>query len=254
MIYVGTAQTRVDKNSYNGWEGKLSGTLPDIVVGAEILKSKVRKNFILKDEETTVKGYIQLFTEVSKIAEPGELIVWWDSGHGCQRLQSAYQEEGFVADQGIAAFDGIISDNQVAKLLGMFKGNRIVYGCDRCHSGSMYRNSSKVNPSVKAVPREIQKAFTAYDYKLRDRFFPVDAALKSDLKYFGACQENQYAMDLGYNGKFTYEFWACYKKNGNVPYISLFRDMLSKFPPTQTPKYTNLSTNKKFNTELAFTV
>ncbi|GEM_PF-6380187 len=250
MIFLGTAQSHVNPQNWYGWSGDLSGTIPDILLAADILKPKLRKTYILKDEETTINGYIQVFSELSKIVEPGELVVWWDSGHGCDGLQTSFFEDKFQADQGIAAYDGIISDNQISKLLGMFTKGKIVYGCDRCHSGSMYREVKKMN--TKALPKDIQSQLSPYDYTSKDNLFPQDTTLKVPLKYFGACQVNQVADDLGYNGRFTYEFWSCYKKNKNLPYVSLYNKILSKFPRTQTPKYTNLSSDKTFNTEKAF--
>jgi len=252
MIFLGTAQSKVNPQNWYGWSGNLAGTIPDILLSAETLKPKLRKTYILKDEETTVEGYIQLFSEVSKIVEPGELIVWWDSGHGCDGLQTSQLEDNFQADQGITAYNGIISDTQIAKLIGMFKQGKLVYACDRCHSGSMYREIKKT--SAKALPKPIQAQLTAYDYQQRDFLFPQDTTLKIPLKYFGACQVNQTADDLGYNGRFTYEFWSCYKKNRNLPYISLYNKMLSKFPSNQTPKYVNASSDKIFNTEKAFNI
>lgn len=249
MIYLGTAQSHVNPKNWYGWSGPLSGTVPDILLGADILKDKVRKTFILRDEETTVEGYIQVFKEISAIMED-ELLVWWDSGHGVEKLsQSSDEDTYFTPDQGIAAYDGIISDNQVAALLGTLTKGRVLFACDRCHSGSMYRAVKKTS---KAVPKLITSNLTAYDYDKRNILFPTSTTLKVPLKYFGACQENQTAMDMGYNGKFTAEFWSCYKKNRNLPYISLYREMLGKFPATQTPKYVNRSSDKIFNTEVAF--
>ncbi len=276
-FYIGTALRTVDPNMWWGWSGLLKGTESDVKLTESKLKMFGYESNTLLTKDCTVENLISLHKEVANKAMDGDIVVWWHSGHGVAGLfdggtgENNGDKNNDLRDEGIVLYDLIFTDNMIEKTLAMYKkGVRIFVGFDTCHSGQMYRFAPMyMNAFVeeygndiafKYLPEEIElkaKAnyANAYDFQHIHSLLPKSKTWDADVKIIGACQANQYAADLGFNGLFTARFWECYEQNKNLPYVELFRRMLPNFPPNQTPTYyTKRGNSRKFNTEPIFTI
>lgn len=276
--YIGTALRTVDPKMWWGWDGQLAGTVPDIILTQKKLEKLGYESHILLTQKCTVENVIKLHVEIANKAVAGDIVVWWHSGHGADKISDGAEGEtggktnDIDFDEAIALYDVMMTDNQIARTLSMYKkGVRLVVAFDTCHSGQMYRFIPDYKNSLyaefgeqvkmKYVPRDIQDLATlkiknAEDFAPAYSLLPKSPTIKADLKVYGACQVNQTAADLGTNGFFTKVFWNVYDDfGGKLPYVTLHKKMLPKCPSDQTPSYyTQKGNSTRFNNENVFTI
>lgn len=236
----------VNPDAYFGWNGELQGIDIDLINIQKIANSP--NSTIQRNENATISNFKSNISTLAKKAEYGDRVVIYFSGHGTYIEDSSYKEDSFLHDQAICLYDGLVSDNEIFNLLALFRpGVNIVLIVDSCHSGSMYKYYKPSQLTNKSMPTKILSKFTPVVYQRANK---IDA----NLKYFGACQENQYSYATPYGSLFTYNLFNTFKKYPKLPYKTLFYKMinLNLFPTEQSPKYINLSKSQSFDTEIAF--
>lgn len=142
--------------------GNLCGPGKDIQDMNAILKSKYgfTEIYILKDQEASREAILQnLEKHLIEEAKPGDICLFFYSGHGSKVKNSASNEEDKY-DESIVPADSYkgakdIRDKELAELYhrALDKGVILTIISDSCHSGSNARGSGyPVNERVRALP------------------------------------------------------------------------------------------------------
>lgn len=238
--------SNVSPLAYFGWNGELPGIDLDLINIQSLAKSD--KEFIARDNIASAINFKKTVSDVAKIAEYGDRVTIYFSGHGTYIEDSVYKEDAFLHDQAICLFDGLLTDNEIFNLLAQFRpGVNLILIIDSCHSGSMYKLYQTGSKIPKSMPIKVLEKMKPVNYNRPNK-------IVANLKYFGACQENQYSYATPSGSLFTYNLYNTHKQFPKLPYKTLFYKMLNLklFPPEQSPKYTNLSKSQSFDTEIAF--
>lgn len=186
----------VDRVSYRGWGGELTGAVNDANDIANIAAEKGFDNqFILLNETATKQNFHNYLCLIAnKIEVGGNLLITY-SGHGGQVLDRN-KDEFDNQDETWCLYDGQITDDEIKLYLSQMKGVHIILISDSCHSGTIAKSLSSPGRS-KAMPIQYQVAVKTPD--------PIIKTKKTyaDLVTLSACQDNQVSWDVGENGLFT---------------------------------------------------
>lgn len=233
-FYLGIALSHVDSRRYNGWEGKLGGTIPDVKLFEKNLSLRGFKTQLVLDGAATRSNVSRVLNQYAENAKAGDLVCIAYSGHGNNVLDTT-GEENDGQDETWVLWDGEFIDDELWLILKKFKpGVRVLMFSDSCHSGTMYRNARR-DTTLKVI-------------EMAD-----SENLDCHLKYFGGCLDAQFSMDMGNNGLFTRTLWGSVYKNRKMTYDMLFKRLYDRMPPDQKPTYHNMGTIiEKFNTDDIF--
>lgn len=253
----------VSPSKYNGWDGRLSDTHLDSKSFTDRLANKF-ECYSISDKSATISAVINAFKDLAQISMPDDLVIITYSGHGAIDPSSTYMENELTMDQAWCLFDGLLKDNQIHKLLTLFKkGVRVVLFSFCCHSGSMYKSLEPgkilaANWVPKFMPRK-QEETKQLSADWTDSYLQK-IGCKQDIvahfKYFGSCQNNQYSYSTGFGDAGCIAWWKAWETSKKTPYVLIFKNIfrLGLTPAYQTPVYQNLSKNREFNNEYAFKI
>jgi hypothetical protein len=142
----------VDPAAYSGW----SGPLADCELDSRNMASAwsalgVPVHQLLTARATIANVQRTVAYAAGQLAEGGLLLIH-TSGHGGQwRDTSGDEADGL--DEYLCLYDGGLSDDVInAMLEAMTKPIRILWICDTCNSGTMYRTTEPVEFDTAAVP------------------------------------------------------------------------------------------------------
>jgi len=94
----------------------------------------------LVDRQATRTNVLKALEEVSRIAGPDDLFVFFFSGHGDRTDRSSRQAaDPDGLDETITLYDGDISDDEMNKLLGPIRA-RVLFALDACFSGGFSKD------------------------------------------------------------------------------------------------------------------
>lgn len=237
--YLGIALETVDPNKYGGWDGYLSGTVPDVHLFERELSKRGFEIDLLLTKDATINNVQRKFEEYAKKLTSSDLFVVHYSGHGgYYQDQNGDEDDG--RDETWCLYDGEMLDDIIWEYLKLLpEGCRVLMFSDSCHSGTVYK---EVGPP----PSQRKIKFDG---------------LKCTLKFFGGSRDNQTSADLGVNGLFTLTFWNRLryleekypKKSINPSYI--YRELVKVMPRDQQPTYFNEGPlNMKFNKKHIFKI
>ena len=239
---------RVDPKFYAGWSGPLNACENDARHMSHMLETKGYTTNVLLTRNATRANFFGAVGQITSVALPGDIVVISNSSHGSQ-VPDYDNDEADAMDETICLYDGQVVDDELEACWAMFApGVRIMFISDSCHSGTMARlmgaqSAVLVQPGSKAAPPEIAAA-TAIQNEGMYRAIASNPVvrerkpIKAHLLAFGACQDNQTAMDGAVNGAFTGALLRAVRDYPKDSLGHIIKRVQRALPPTQTPKYT----------------
>jgi subtilisin family serine protease len=250
----------VDPEHYEGWNGELFACEAD----AEVYKTFADNAAFttvksLLTREATAENVLKQLRIASETLKEGDLFLLTYSGHGGSIVDTNKDEDdGF--DETWCLYDRQLIDDELFAAFKKFEpGVRILMFSDSCHSGSIakatfVKKDEVVEPTtymrsrmapLNALVRTYNKHKETYD-AIQD----ATPVVKPDdidayVVQFGACQDNEEAMEVWGNGMFTAKVKQVLA--GKVKsYTSLFTAIKKGFSTQQHPNLFHYG-NKKFN-------
>lgn len=215
----------VSKKHYDGWDGALNACENDAKSMQKIAKKQgFTKSIRLLTRRATRANVEKAFTDLAKLAKPGDLILLSYSGHGGQvkdfDKDLEKDPEPDRLDETWCLYDGQFLDDEVYYFLSRFRaGVRVFATIDCCHSGTAVKSKSiqqniKLDENfgrakTKAMPLQVltgtwminKNAYKqiANARKLKGPRKEVKAAVIQ----ISACQDDELARDGRVNSLFT---------------------------------------------------
>jgi hypothetical protein len=216
-LLIGMGQ--VNPAYYGGWNGKLTGTIPDAKLTEKKLINFGFTNDVLLNEKATISNLRLRLDDLAKKTKSGDIVTLFYSGHGGREWDTNNDEKDDF-DETWCLWDGQVIDDIIYEhLLKFKKGVKVFILSDSCHSGSVYKAQLPI-----LRPKTKNKGI---------------AKLKCTLKHFGGCQDDQYSLDLGTISLFTKTFWEIVDDNPNIIPKDLALEMKKVMPKDQQPTYIN---------------
>jgi len=209
---VAIGANRVDPSAYRGWEGKLPDCEYDAMRAADLWESYgIPTTTLLTENATRNKCYETLKKSISELTA-GDLLIVWISGHGGQ-MPDYSGDESDQLDEYVCAYDGPVTDDTINKWLSEVpEGICILWICDTCHSGTMY----KIDPPVFS-----KKAMSSF---------------KGQLILISGSTEDSYSISTGRGGVLSNALQKVSPKNKSPK--QWFEEAIKLIPKeTQQPQY-----------------
>lgn len=249
----------VDPTSYEGWNGELMACEADAAVYRQFAEQAAFQNInTLLTKQATSKNVLKHLADAAKKLKSGDIMLLTYSGHGGSIIDVNKDEpDGF--DETWCLYDRQLIDDELFECFSQFKaGVRILIFSDSCHSGTvakatMAAPSEKTDPNtymrsrmapMSVLIRTYNKHKSKYDQIQKEKMAGVED-IKAYVVQFGACQDNEEAMEIWGNGMFT----AKVKKvmEGQVKtYNDLFAAIKKGFTVQQHPNLYQYG-NKSFD-------
>ena len=214
--------TQVDPTAYDGWDGHCPGCDVDVMnVYAATRKYSFDHATILLNAAGNRETVRSVFDMYSRMLKPNDLFLIYDSGHvGQNKDQDGDEADGL--DEYFCWWDGRVYDDTVHDYLAMIPaGVRVLFVADTCHAEGMPRS---------AAPRTIARA--------------VDDAVKAQIIYYGACQEQRSSYGSEAGGVFT-NAWMHVLGGAYNGTALTYRNWLGRtgncMPRSQKPTYTEVT-------------
>jgi metacaspase-1 len=245
----------VNPASYEGWNGELFACEHDAAVYKTIAeKAGFQTIHTLLTKDATADHVLQQLRDAASVLQSGDIFLLTYSGHGGAIIDSNLDEtnnfgemDGF--DETWCLYDRQLIDDELFDSFGKFReGVRILLFSDSCHSGSVSKNVTLPPDNNSTDPATYTRARVApLDVLLRtfnshkDEYNSIQAPLNTrpeDIKayvvQFGACQDDELAMEVWGNGMFTAKLQQVMNEPVNS-YTELFSAIKRGFPGQQHP-------------------
>ncbi|SFF02680.1 Serine protease, subtilisin family [Chitinophaga sp. CF118] len=208
----------VNPDSYEGWDGQLFACENDAKVYKSIAENADYKAIhTLLTKEATSENVLKHLDDAAKKLQSGDILFLTYSGHGGSIIDvNNDDEDGF--DETWCLYDRQLIDDELFESFSKFNpGVRILIFSDSCHSGSVSKNVAPIKPDTPVDPKTY----------MRSRLAPMNVLIRTYNKHkdqydeiqekatkraedigayvilFGACQDNEEAMEVWGNGMFT---------------------------------------------------
>lgn len=214
----------VDPSKYAGWHGQLFACENDVAVYKSLAeKAGFQEIHMLLTSHATTDNVLQHLRDAAAQLVSGDMLLLTYSGHGGALIDSNHDEtdnfgemSGF--DETWCLYDRQLIDDELCDCFGQFsEGVRILVFSDSCHSGSVAKRAAPVDMHTTSDPAAIPRArFAPLDVLMRTynthkaTYDTIQAPLKTrqdDIRayviQFGACQDDELAMEASGNGLFT---------------------------------------------------
>ncbi len=195
---------------------------------------------ILLDSQASQDGIRKAFKSwLIKETEPGDMVLFYYSGHGAQvKDYSGDEEDGkdeilcpWDIDPGNGRY--MLTDDEIGSWLDDLKGRQVVLLVDACHSGTISRSIGNFNVSKLEATRVVNSKYLPVFYDQQETFSRGAASkqpdIPSDVISMAAAQDNQTALELrmrdGFHGGFTYGLAKAMYKSTDPTYKELFEGM-----------------------------
>jgi len=244
----------VNPDSYEGWNGELFACENDAAVYKAIAeKAGFQSIYPLLTKEATSQNVLQHLKNAASQLQSGDMLLLTYSGHGGSIIDANQDEtnnfgemDGF--DETWCLYDRQLIDDELFECFSKFKpGVRILVFSDSCHSGSV---AKAAEPVVTAAPdpatyirsrvapldvlmRTYNKHKSEYD-GIQAQLSAGPADIAAYVVQFGACQDDELAMEVWGNGMFTAKVQQVMKEaisNYNDLYIAIKRGFSDKQHP-----------------------
>lgn len=245
----------VNPNSYAGWDGQLFACENDVAVYKSLAeKAGFQQIHTLLTQAATTDNVLQHLRNAAAQLVSGDIFLLTYSGHGGALIDSNHDEtdnfgsmSGF--DETWCLYDRQLIDDELFDSFGKFnEGVRILIFSDSCHSGSVAKNADTVTLHTSSDPAAIPRARVApLDVLMRTynshkaAYDIIQAPLttrQEDIKayviQFGACQDDELAMEVQGNGMFTAQLQQVMTQPVNS-YTELFSAIETGFNGRQHP-------------------
>ncbi len=180
----------------------------------------------LKTSEATHHAILQALREAAQTTKPGELFVFYYSGHGGQQpdFKSTNIDEGDGKDETLVAYDKDIIDDDLNDIWCSFaEGAGIFMISDSCNSGTLYKGFRDFRALTPVMP-------------VIDPL--VNNKMRAQLIHFGGCLDGSNAEGHRDGGLFTMALcrvWNNGAFQGN--YRTLLESTIPMIDMIQKPQY-----------------
>ncbi len=220
----------VDPSAYGGWDGQNGcwGCELDVDNINNIISPLSFNTSNLKTKNATSTQILDGLSEAAKTCQPGDLFVFYFSGHGGQQPDVSGDElDG--QDETLVAYDREIIDDELNKVWTKFKsGVRIFMLSDSCNSGTNYRMMQKDIPKSTPI-KFFSSTSTKNDFRTK---------MKAQMIHFGGCRDGFTSTGYQGGGAFTQalcNIWDNGNFNGDYP--SFYQDIKSSVTSGQIVQY-----------------
>lgn len=261
----------VSPDYYGNYVPPLSGCINDMTRMKELASSLNYETSSLKDEEATRENILKCIAEFGSKAGPGDIVLITYAGHGAP-VPDENNDEIDRYDEAWVTYNGFLLDDELYAACKAFNPEtRILMVSDSCHSGTMNRmvNFHRVRntnggrklrfidiTAVKGILLRHNKNTRGLKTE-ENRGHALPDEVKAPFKLLAACQDDQYAQEMGENGLFTTKLMETLDKHGRntLSYGKLIEFILEQMPPDQRPQIKNEGTvNMEFDEQIAFTI
>ena len=248
----------VDPDCYAGWSGELFACENDVEVYKTFATNAGFQSIqsLLTKEATSNNVLKQLDNAAAKL-KAGDLFLLSYSGHGGSIIDvNKDEKDGF--DETWCLYDRQLIDDELFESFRKFKeGVRILVFSDSCHSGTVSRNpviNNVVEPTTYMRSRLAPLSVLIRTYnKYKDKYDEIQSKLtvtkpediSAYVVQFGACQDNEEAMEVWGNGMFTAKVKNVMNGAHNS-YSTLFTAIKKGFTAEQHPNLYHYG-NKEYN-------
>jgi uncharacterized caspase-like protein len=222
-VLVGVKE--VNPAAYNGWDGKSGcyGCELDAENMDGLLQDAGFETKRLLTAAATGRGLLGALDEAAEQAEPGDLFVFYYSGHGSRRRDLDGDElDGY--DETLVLYDRQVLDDDLHRIWLKFKpGVRLVMISDCCHSGTNFRDPNA--PESESAPAEPIAS-------------GLDTGFQAQMIHMSGCRDDQKSFGGRAGGIFTTALVeACRSGQGFAGYKALLESVLPEITTNQQPKY-----------------
>ncbi|MDD5706756.1 MAG: caspase family protein [Kiritimatiellae bacterium] len=169
----------VDPAAWGGWDGKLTDCEFDATFAAAMWRTYGIATTQLLTRAATIANCVGALRWGVEGLGAGDMLIVWNSGHG-GRVQDADFDEADRQDEYLCLYDGALTDDVIHKALQHVKpGVRILWICDTCHSGTMFRRRP-----VRFRPRAVR-------------------GFAGELILLAGCAEDKYSLSTGQGGMWS---------------------------------------------------
>jgi len=181
--------------------------------------SDVAETIETKELEPTYENIVAQFNAITKIAQPGEQVYIYYSGHGGRattiysELKGADQNDEGIVPMDIGAGGRYLLDVELAMLLKRMtdKGLIVTLIMDSCHSGGVTRGDAAIRSGEETdqTPPN-QESLVAPLEELSANWKTLTEGVDSDIAWIppiknylllAACRPNEYAYEYAFDGK-----------------------------------------------------
>lgn len=188
----------VDAAAYGGWNGQNGcwGCELDVDNIEHILKPLGYENSILKTQTASANAVLAGLEDASKRCQPGDLFVFYFSGHGGQQPDASGDEQD-DKDETLVAYDREITDDELNAVWPKFKaGVRIFMLSDSCNSGTNYKMSM-----LDVAHSSPMRMFVNADSAVGRR--NARSTMKAQMIHYGGCKDGFTSSGYMSGGAFT---------------------------------------------------
>ena len=167
----------VDSQAWGGWSGTLADCEFDANFAAAMWRSHGIPAKVLLTKKATREACRKLLEDSLRGMVTGDLLIVWISGHGGRRPDIQGEGADNVGEY-VCAYDGPVTDNTINRwLTAVPAGVRILWVCDTCHSGTMFRSA----------PARFQRA-------------AIPSGFAGELILLAGCSEDAVSLSTGQGG------------------------------------------------------
>lgn len=243
----------VSPEHYQGWSGVLGGCENDAEVYENIANKCGYESHKLLTADATIENVKASIESAARKLENGDIFFISYAGHGGSIIDLNGDE---ARDNGAAdrmdetwcLYNEQMLDDELYKVFSRFKeGVRILVFSDSCHSGSVTRliameekttGDPKMAKRSRMAPLTVMyRTFNANErlYRDKEERNKIDRnSIPAFVLQFGACQDDEEAMEQWGNGMFTSKVKEVLGYNP-ASYKDLYAKILSGFPLGQKP-------------------
>ncbi|MCF6406611.1 caspase family protein [Chitinophaga filiformis] len=243
----------VNPDSYEGWNGELFACENDVAVYKAIAeKAGFQSIHSLLTKDATALNVLQHLQQAADQLQAGDILLITYSGHGGSIIDANQDEtnnfgemDGF--DETWCLYDRQLIDDELFECFSKFKpGVRILIFSDSCHSGSVAKAAEAVTTTLDPVTytrarvapldvliRTYNTHKSEYD-GIQAQLSAGPADIAAYVVQFGACQDDELAMEVWGNGMFTAKVQEVLKEEINS-YTDLHIAIKKGFSARQHP-------------------
>lgn len=243
--------------NYPGTDAQLSGCVNDAVDWKLLLEANGYRVSSLLDGAATRSGILSELRRLVATAGYGDRIVFTYSGHGTW-VPDRDGDEIDGRDEAICPTDfrtaGVITDDELARVLGSARTSGVLFLSDSCHSGTISRFGALTGtPVSRGVPRFYPPhLFTDVSQERAvEAERAVDASPRKTSSLISGCDDREYSYDAWFgnraNGAFTRAAIDSFRSGISLnAWFGAIRSVLPSPVYPQSPQLTAASAYRKY--------
>lgn len=203
--------TAVDPAAWGGWSGACPGCDVDSSTFFAMCEESGVQAALFQNAAANRSNLLAAARSAWADMKPGDLFIFYISGHGGQKADADGDEEDGV-DETICLWDGPLSDDVLRDLWDEVPaGVRVFMVTDTCHSGTNFR------------------------YKPRSLRASMSREFKGGLIHYGGCADGSFSYGDASGGVFTTALVDAWSATNT--YLSWFVAASATMPKNQIPTY-----------------